>query len=154
MKGRVPAQQWSTLRVDFSGDRFDVSLNGEKLFSVEDSTFRDAGHVGVWTKADSITLFDDFACAQSTLEKREDWQVTPCLKKCDACSSLLRVNLILHPGFQTNILRRKSSGCRSSKLSRNHTSRLEAITFVPRSILTNSHAPPCPKRYPPGVRAI
>jgi hypothetical protein len=28
------------------------------LFEVEDSTFRDSGKVGLWTKADSVTLFD------------------------------------------------------------------------------------------------
>jgi hypothetical protein len=28
---------------------------------VEDTTFTEAGKVGVWTKADSVTLFDDFA---------------------------------------------------------------------------------------------
>ena len=35
-------------------------FNGKKLFDVEDNTFSDAGKVGVWTKADSVTLFDDF----------------------------------------------------------------------------------------------
>jgi hypothetical protein len=29
------------------------------LFEVEDSTFGDAGTVGLWTKADSVTLFGD-----------------------------------------------------------------------------------------------
>jgi len=33
-----------------------VFFNGEKLFEVEDETFKDAGGVGVWTKADSVTL--------------------------------------------------------------------------------------------------
>ena len=37
-----------------------VFFNGERLFEVEDETFKDAGGVGVWTKADSVTLFDDF----------------------------------------------------------------------------------------------
>jgi hypothetical protein len=35
-------------------------MNGHKLFEVEDETFKDAGKVGVWTKADSVMLFDDF----------------------------------------------------------------------------------------------
>ena len=30
-----------------------------KLYEVEDSTFTDAGRVGLWTKADSVTLFDE-----------------------------------------------------------------------------------------------
>jgi hypothetical protein len=33
------------------------------LFDVEDTTFTQAGNVGVWTKADSVTLFDDFTYA-------------------------------------------------------------------------------------------
>ncbi|MDQ3622853.1 MAG: hypothetical protein M3463_10240 [Verrucomicrobiota bacterium] len=57
---KVPGGKWSTLRVEFAGTLFTVSFNGKKLFEVEDETFADAGGVGVWTKADSVTLFDDF----------------------------------------------------------------------------------------------
>lgn len=55
----VPAAQWSTLRVVATGPRFEVYFNGTKLYEVEDSTFKGTGRVGVWTKADSITQFDD-----------------------------------------------------------------------------------------------
>ena len=55
----VPAGQWSTLRVVATGLRFEVFLNGAKLYEVEDATFATAGRVGVWTKADSVTHFDD-----------------------------------------------------------------------------------------------
>lgn len=55
----VPSDTWHSLRVDFKGSRFSVSFNGKKLFEVDDATFTDAGNVGLWTKADSITLFDD-----------------------------------------------------------------------------------------------
>ncbi len=55
----VPKAQWHTLRVEFTGSKFIVFLNGKKLFDVKDSTFKDAGKVGVWTKADSVMLFDD-----------------------------------------------------------------------------------------------
>jgi hypothetical protein len=57
----VPTRQWSTLKVTFSGARFEVFLNARRLFAVEDTTFSGAGHVGVWTKADSVTSFDDFS---------------------------------------------------------------------------------------------
>jgi hypothetical protein len=60
VKTPVAKNQWHTLRVDFTGNRFAVQLNGKKLFDVEDTTFTDAGKVGLWTKADSVTLFDDF----------------------------------------------------------------------------------------------
>lgn len=56
----VAANRWHTLRVNFAGNRFAVLFNDKELFSAEDDTFRDAGKVGVWTKADSVTLFDDF----------------------------------------------------------------------------------------------
>ncbi len=55
----VPAAAWSELEVDVTGELFTVSLNGEQLFEVEDSTFPQAGAVGLWTKADSVTWFDD-----------------------------------------------------------------------------------------------
>jgi len=57
---KVASGKWNTLRVDYVGKLFTVSLNGAKLFEVEDETFTDAGGVGVWTKADSVTEFDDF----------------------------------------------------------------------------------------------
>jgi hypothetical protein len=60
VKEKVPARQWSTLRVNFTGGRFAVLLNGKELFAVEDTTFPEAGPLGLWTKADSVTLFDDF----------------------------------------------------------------------------------------------
>jgi hypothetical protein len=57
----VAANQWHTLRVNFSGKQFGVVFNGKELFTAEDETHKDAGKVGVWTKADSVTLFDDFS---------------------------------------------------------------------------------------------
>jgi hypothetical protein len=57
----VASGQWHTLRVNFSGNRFTVVFNGKELFTAEDETLKDAGKVGVWTKADSVTLFDDFS---------------------------------------------------------------------------------------------
>jgi hypothetical protein len=58
-KTEVPSGQWSTLRLVAQGSLFEVHFNGQKLFDVEDSTFTGPGKVGVWTKADSVTYFDD-----------------------------------------------------------------------------------------------
>jgi hypothetical protein len=58
-KASVPSQQWSTLRIVANGPRTEVYLNGNKLYEVEDTTFTGPGKVGVWTKADSVTRFDD-----------------------------------------------------------------------------------------------
>lgn len=56
---KVPSGQWGTLRVVVRGALFEVYHNGSKLFEVEDTTFTQAGKLGVWTKADSVTQFDD-----------------------------------------------------------------------------------------------
>jgi hypothetical protein len=56
---KVPSGQWGALRVKAQGKLFTVYFNGEKLYEVEDETFKDAGKVGLWTKADSVTYFDD-----------------------------------------------------------------------------------------------
>jgi 3-keto-disaccharide hydrolase len=58
---KVAMNQWHTLRVDFQGNHFMVTLDGQKALEWDDATFKNAGKVGVWTKADSVTLFDDFA---------------------------------------------------------------------------------------------
>jgi 3-keto-disaccharide hydrolase len=60
---KVASNQWHTLRVDFQANHFTVLLNGQKALEWDDETFKDAGKVGVWTKADSVTLFDDFTHA-------------------------------------------------------------------------------------------
>ncbi len=59
-KAKVALGQWHTLRVEFAGTLFKAYCDGKHVFDVEDSTFTEAGKVGVWTKADSVTLFDDF----------------------------------------------------------------------------------------------
>lgn len=58
---KVASNQWHTLRVDFKDNYFVVTFDGKKAFGWKDDTFKDAGKVGVWTKADSTTLFDDFS---------------------------------------------------------------------------------------------
>jgi hypothetical protein len=44
----------------FDGDRFTVLFDEKPLFEVVDGTFTQAGKVGLWTKADSVTYFDGF----------------------------------------------------------------------------------------------
>lgn len=58
---KVAANAWHTLRVEFQGTHFVVMSDGMKALEWDDDTFKDAGKVGVWTKADSVTLFDDFS---------------------------------------------------------------------------------------------
>lgn len=58
-KADVPKDTWSQMGVTARGSLFTVSINGEGLYEVEDVTFTGAGKAGVWTKADSVTYFDD-----------------------------------------------------------------------------------------------
>jgi len=61
VKEPVGSGQWHTLRVEFADNHFKLTFDGKHLFDVQDTTFTEAGKVGVWTKADSVTLFDDFS---------------------------------------------------------------------------------------------
>ena len=60
VKVPVPTGAWHTLRVDFTGAQFEITYDGRHLFAVRDETFRDAGLVGIWSKADSVTEFTQF----------------------------------------------------------------------------------------------
>lgn len=57
----VAKDVWHTLRVDFKGDAIRVSLDGRTYIDLKDTHIRGEGKAGVWTKADSVTLFDYFA---------------------------------------------------------------------------------------------
>jgi len=56
----VAGNAWHTLRVEFDGQSIRVALDGKTYISFNDSHIVGAGAVGVWTKADSVTAFDDF----------------------------------------------------------------------------------------------
>ena len=57
----VARNQWHTLRVEFAGTRISVALDGKRYIELDDTRIAGPGAVGVWTKADSVTLFDDFS---------------------------------------------------------------------------------------------
>ena len=57
----VPRDTWHTLRVAFSGRNIRVIFNGNVYIDMDDDHIAGAGAVGVWTKADSVTLFDGFS---------------------------------------------------------------------------------------------
>jgi hypothetical protein len=56
---KVSGNTWHTLALRAEGERFSISFDGKALFEARDATFADAGKVGLWTKADSVTYFDD-----------------------------------------------------------------------------------------------
>jgi hypothetical protein len=58
VKAKVASGVWHTLRIDFQGTEAAVIYDGGRLFTVRDDTFREAGKIGVWSKADSVTVFE------------------------------------------------------------------------------------------------
>jgi hypothetical protein len=61
VKQTLKAGTWHSLRVDFERDEFTLAFDGKKVIKAIDESFKDSGKVGLWTKADSLTLFDDFS---------------------------------------------------------------------------------------------
>jgi hypothetical protein len=57
----VPRNAWHTLRVEYSAKKIRVILDGKPYIEMEDDHIAGSGAVGLWTKADSVTLFDDFS---------------------------------------------------------------------------------------------
>ena len=57
----VARNVWHTLRVVFNDRHISVSLDGKRYIDLDDTHIAGPGAVGVWTKADSVTSFDDFS---------------------------------------------------------------------------------------------
>jgi hypothetical protein len=55
---KVVPNEWHVLTLRAEGKRFTVIYDSKQLFAATDNTFKDAGRVALWTKADSITRFD------------------------------------------------------------------------------------------------
>ena len=56
---KVATNTWHTLTLKADGDRFTISYDGKELYTARDTTFAEAGKVALWTKADSVTYFDN-----------------------------------------------------------------------------------------------
>jgi hypothetical protein len=56
---KVAKNTWHTLKVEATGNHFVVTYDGNKVLDAKDETFKQAGKVGLWTKADSVIEFDD-----------------------------------------------------------------------------------------------
>jgi len=56
---KVPSGIWQELRLVVRGNRVEVFFAGKSLYVATDATFTAAGRVALWTKADSVTWFDD-----------------------------------------------------------------------------------------------
>jgi len=67
---KVTSNEWHTLGLRAEGDRFTISYDGKALFSINDRTFAEAGGVALWTKADSVTRFDQIRIDVLPSEKK------------------------------------------------------------------------------------
>ncbi len=56
----LEAGRWYHLRVTMTGDQIVCYLDGRKTMQIRDAALREPGKVGVWTKADAVSTFDDF----------------------------------------------------------------------------------------------
>jgi len=64
------ADAWHTIEIEHVGSRIVAEFDDVKLLEVEDTTFTEAGKVGLWTKADAATAFDDFEVEQGVSEAK------------------------------------------------------------------------------------
>ena len=59
VNAKIEPDRWHTLSLKAVGDQFAIGFNDKTLFGVADQTFANAGKVALWTKADSVTRFDN-----------------------------------------------------------------------------------------------
>ncbi len=59
VKVKVPAGKWHHIKIKQIGDKIECFLDGKKMMTVNDDTFTETGAVGLWTKADAQTYFDN-----------------------------------------------------------------------------------------------
>jgi hypothetical protein len=57
----APCNAWHTLRVEFAGKRIRMIFDRKPAIEVDEDRIAGAGAAGVWTKAGSVTLFDEFS---------------------------------------------------------------------------------------------
>ena len=55
----IKSGEWFTMTIEMNENKITCSLNGIKLIETSDDTFKSAGQIGFWTKADAVTYFDD-----------------------------------------------------------------------------------------------
>lgn len=63
-KLKVKEGEWHTLNIKMIGEKITCSLNGKVEIEASDKTHTQSGQVGLWTKADAQTYFDDFRASE------------------------------------------------------------------------------------------
>ncbi|MBL7836289.1 MAG: DUF1080 domain-containing protein [Bacteroidetes bacterium] len=57
----IKSGEWFTMTIEMYGNKIFGSLNGNTLIETTDDTYKNEGRIGLWTKADAQTYFDDFS---------------------------------------------------------------------------------------------
>ncbi|MGO9914824.1 MAG: family 16 glycoside hydrolase [Isosphaeraceae bacterium] len=57
-------EKWHTLRVTMTGSKIACYFDGRKYLEADDATFPDAGMIGLWSKADAQSYFDDLTVSE------------------------------------------------------------------------------------------
>lgn len=57
---KVPTGEWHVLKIEMARDKIECYLDGKKELEAQDNTFAQGGRIGLWTKADAQSHFDDF----------------------------------------------------------------------------------------------
>lgn len=68
----VPAGEWHTLEIEHVGNRIECELDGKVILRATDDSIKKAGKVGLWTKADAHTYFDNFTVARESNDDDKD----------------------------------------------------------------------------------
>ncbi len=55
----IKSGEWFTMSILMNGKNITCSLNGTKMIETSDDTYPNGGKVGLWTKADAQSYFDD-----------------------------------------------------------------------------------------------
>lgn len=61
---KIETGKWHSIRIIHNGNHIICEFNGQRLIDHTDDTFPNAGHVGVWTKADAATSFDNLQISE------------------------------------------------------------------------------------------
>lgn len=67
---RMPLQvgRWYIMKIENEGNHLECYLDGKKYLDVKDDTFQ-SGKIGLWTKADAVTAFDNLRAKGKTEEE-------------------------------------------------------------------------------------
>jgi hypothetical protein len=68
---KVPLGEWHTLEIEHVGNRIECELDGKVILSAIDDSIKKAGKVGLWTKADAHTYFDNFVFGEESGDEEQ-----------------------------------------------------------------------------------